>query len=101
MDLSEHIEALIAYCEMWDLTYVDRECSRLMDDEGWAGAVASAFDPRYIDEMTPIIPVMLYRDGTFVVITGEDATGDVFQEFTLGDVLCSIREGKPLHWVHD
>lgn len=101
MELNERMDVLVAYCEVTGL-FMCKHGESLMSDEGeWEGIVGAGFDPRYLAEMTPVVPIALQEDGTFTVITGEDETGDVVTEFTLEQVVQAIRSGTRLHRAQD
>lgn len=100
MDLTHHIAALIDYAGIHgNLTLVratDEE--KYYDEAEWEGSVAALFFTNTLQEMTPIGAVWLGDDGTFHILTGEDGSGDIQQEFTIREVLLATAGGIKLHW---
>lgn len=87
---------VLEYCRVFNLSYrVAGE--HPMTDEDWEETLCAGFDPRYIDEMTPICYIALQDDNTISIVTGEDESGDVTKEFTKEQVEQAIRNKTPLH----
>lgn len=105
MDAYRNLEdcyfTLVAYCEVFGLTVFIRGEGPMTDDEEWEGMLAAGYDPRYIGEMTPIVPIALSGEGQFQVITGQDRCGDVMEVFTQEQVVSAIRLGRRLHADED
>lgn len=99
---NESFLALAAYCEVFGLSLFTIGEGPMSDRGEWDGTMFAGFDPKYIDEMTPVCPISLSDEGKFFVVSEHsDLVGDVLTECTLEQVVGAVRSGERLHATED